>query len=46
MSQLNLLIKNLKRDITDVTQPWYADYAGELGMFAIPALHGDRNSVV
>ena len=28
------LIKNLKRDISGVTQPWYADDAGALGMFA------------
>ena len=29
------LIKNLKREIPDVTQPWYADDAGALGTFAI-----------
>ena len=29
------LIKNLKREIPDVTQPWYTDDAGALGMFAI-----------
>ena len=28
------LIKNLKRAIPDVTQPWYADDAGALGKFA------------
>ena len=28
------LIKNMKRAIPDVTQPWYADYARALGMFA------------
>ena len=28
------LIKNLKQDIPDVTQPWYADDAGALGTFA------------
>ena len=28
------LIKNLKREITDVTQPWYADDAGALGTFS------------
>ena len=28
------LIKNLKRVTTDFTQPWYADGAGALGMFA------------
>ena len=28
------LIKNLKRDIPDVTQPWYADNARALGPFA------------
>ena len=27
------LIKNLKREIPDVTHPWYADDAGSLGMF-------------
>ena len=27
------LIENLKRAIPDVTQPWYADYAGDLGVF-------------
>ena len=26
-------IKNLKREIPDVTQPWYADDARALGMF-------------
>ena len=29
------LIKNLKRDIPGVTQPWYADNVEYLGMFAI-----------
>ena len=29
-----LLIKNPKRDIPDVTQPWYDDDAGALGTFA------------
>ena len=29
------LIKNLKREIPVVTQPWYADDAGALGKFAI-----------
>ena len=28
------LIKNLKREIPDVTQPWYSDDAVDLGMFA------------
>ena len=28
------LIKNLKREIPDVTQPWYADDAGALSMLA------------
>ena len=28
------LIKNIKRAIPDVTQPWYADNAGALGTFA------------
>ena len=28
------LIKNLKREIPDVTQPWYADDAVSLGTFA------------
>ena len=28
------LIKNLKCEIPDVTQPWYADDSGALGMFA------------
>ena len=28
------LIKNLKREIPDVTHPWYAENAGDLGMFA------------
>ena len=27
------LIKNLKREIPDVTQPWYADDSGYLGTF-------------
>ena len=27
------LVKNLKREIPDVTQPWYADAAGYLGTF-------------
>ena len=30
-----LLINNLKRDIPDVTWPWYPDDAGVLGKFAI-----------
>ena len=25
------LIKNIKQEIPDVTQPWYANYAGALG---------------
>ena len=29
------LINNTKREIPDVTQPWYADYSVALGMFAI-----------
>ena len=29
-----LLINNLKQDIPDVTQPWYADNAIDLGKFA------------
>ena len=29
------LIKNLKGEITDVTQTWYADDAGAVGTFAI-----------
>ena len=28
------LIKNPKRAIPDVTQPWYTDDAGDLGTFA------------
>ena len=28
------LIKNLKAEFPDVTQPWYGDYAGALGTFA------------
>ena len=28
------LTKNLKRAIPDITQPWYADDAGDLGTFA------------
>ena len=28
------LIQNLKQEIPDVTQPWYSENAGELGMFA------------
>ena len=28
------LIKNLKQEIPDFPQPWYADGAGALGMFA------------
>ena len=28
------LIKNLKRAMPDVTHPWYADDAGDLGTFA------------
>ena len=28
------LIKNLKREIPDVTQTWYADNNGALGIFA------------
>ena len=27
-------IKNLKQDISDITQPWYADDSGALGTFA------------
>ena len=27
------LIKHLKSTYLDVTQPWYADHAGALGMF-------------
>ena len=30
-----LLINNLKQDIPDATQPWYADDAGALGRFEI-----------
>ena len=30
------IIKNLKQEIPDVTQPWYADNAGALRTFAIP----------
>ena len=33
--------KNLKQDITDVTQPWYADNAGDLGTFAKLATYFD-----
>ena len=29
------LIQNLKREIPDVTKPWYADDAGALGTFVI-----------
>ena len=29
------LIKNLKQEIPDVNQPWYDDYSGALGKFAI-----------
>ena len=29
------VIKNLRRALPDVTQPWYDDYARDLGMFAI-----------
>ena len=28
------LIKNLKRELPDITQPWYAEDAGALGMFS------------
>ena len=28
------LIKNLKQETPDVTQPWYTDDAGALGIFA------------
>ena len=28
------LIKNLKQELPEVTQPWYANDAGSLGMFA------------
>ena len=28
------VIKNIKREMPDVTQPWYADDAGDLGTFA------------
>ena len=27
------LIKNLKREIPDITQTWYADNSGSLGMW-------------
>ena len=27
-------ISNIKQDIPDITKPWYADYAGDLGTFA------------
>ena len=30
-----LLIKNLKQEIPDVTQPWYADDDGALSTFTI-----------
>ena len=29
-----LIIKDRKREIPNVTQPWYADYSGALGMFS------------
>ena len=28
------LIKQMKAEFTDITQPWYTDDAGALGMFA------------
>ena len=31
--EILLLIKHLKSTYLDVTQPWYADHAGALGMF-------------
>ena len=35
------LIKNLKREIPDVTQPWYADDVGALGTFASIEIYFD-----
>ena len=35
------LIKNLKRVIPDVTQPWYDDDAGALGAFTRPETYFD-----
>ena len=35
------LIKNIKREIPDVTQPWYAEDAGTLGTFARLAKYFD-----
>ena len=35
------LIKNLKRKIPDVTQPWYSDNAKDLGTFARLATYFD-----
>ena len=32
------LIKNLKAEFTDVTQPWYADDAGALGKCGLDPL--------
>ena len=34
-------IKNLKREIPDITQPWYADDARVLGTFAIIGTYFD-----
>ena len=33
------LIKNMKAEFLDVTQPWYGDYAGALGMFTNAELY-------
>ena len=33
------LIKNMKAEFLDVTQPWYGDYAGALGTFANAELY-------
>ena len=35
------LINNLKREIPDVTHPWYADDTGDLGTFAILGTYFD-----
>ena len=35
------LINNLKQEIPDVTQPWHADDAGDLGMFSILEIYFD-----
>ena len=35
------LIKNLKREIPEVTQLWYADDAGALGTFSVLAKYFD-----